>query len=132
MIQSAEEFYQLRTSKNQAEYQRAAHEEATLEVWLSIIEIYPEMKFWVAQNKTVPVEILTILAADEDSKVRAMVAMKRKLPEKLQLLLAKDTETSVRERLAYNEKITAKTLVILLDDPEKKIREAAKKKIERT
>ena len=129
MINTAEEFYKLRTSSDQKEYSRAASDKASLQVWLEIIKIYPDMRFWVAQNKTVPVEILEILAKDKNPKVRWMVASKRKLPEKLQLLLAKDSEILVRKRLIYNKKTTIKTLRMLLEDPEEKIKEAAKGQI---
>jgi hypothetical protein len=43
-------------------------------VWLGVIRDYPDMRFWVAQNKTVPVSILGVLAADDDQRVRSMVA----------------------------------------------------------
>lgn len=43
------------------------------------------MAFWVAQNKSVPVEIIEKLALNEDSKVSAMVARKRRLPENMLL-----------------------------------------------
>lgn len=125
MIKTAEEFYKLRTSNDSKQYKRATQDRAPLKVWLEIIKKYPTMKFWVAQNKTVPIKVLEILTKDKDTTVRTMVAMKGKLPEKLQLLLAEDTELSVRERLIYNKKITVKTLNILLKDPEEKIRKTA-------
>lgn len=129
MIESAYEFYRLRKSSIQSEYYRAAHDEAPLEIWLEVMKNYPDMKFWVAHNKTVPVEILKILATDDDVRVRAMVAQKRKLPERLQLKLAKDPDYSVRQSLVYNAMITKKTLDMLLQDPEMEIRKLAKNKI---
>lgn len=105
MITSAEEFYHLRTSEVHAEYERAAHEEAPLEVWFDVIATFPEMRVWVAYNKTVPVEILEVSSNDPDGDVRGSVAMKRKLPEAIQLRLAGD-DCSVRERLAYNARTT--------------------------
>ena len=56
VITSAEEFVQLRTSRNPDEYHRAAHEEASVETWLDVIERFPDMRSWVAHNKTVPLE----------------------------------------------------------------------------
>ena len=129
MIASAEEFYRLRTSEIMQEYNRAAHNDAPLEVWLEVIEKFPEMRCWVAHNKTVPVEILEILSRDKDPRVRSFVAMKRKLPEHLQILLAQDKDCSVRERLANNAKATDLVLRILAEDVELRIREKAKARL---
>lgn len=74
MISSAEELKHLRESKNPQDYQRAAQEEASLEVWQEVLVSFPEKAFWVAQNKTVPLEILEQLSKNTDTTVRAMVA----------------------------------------------------------
>ena len=70
MIKNAEEFVKLRESEKEEEYQRAAREAASTEVWQEVIEKYPHMKKWVAYNKTVPNEILEILAEDIDLFLR--------------------------------------------------------------
>src|ERR1051325_10784206 len=79
MIHSASEFVALRTSDDLDQQKRATQENATEDVWLDIIRQYPDMRFWVAQNKTVPLSILHMLAQDTDPRVRSMVAQKRKL-----------------------------------------------------
>ncbi len=56
MINSADDFVRLRCSEDRNEYERAAWDEAPLEVWLDVIERFPDMRFWVACNKTVPME----------------------------------------------------------------------------
>jgi hypothetical protein len=76
MIESAEEFRRLRESENPEEYGRAAHDEAPIEVWLEVIRRWPDMCFWVAQNKSVPLEVLETLANDPDWRVRDMVSRK--------------------------------------------------------
>lgn len=76
MIETAEDFVRLRTSENPDEYYRAAHEEAATATWLDVIERYPHMRFWVAQNKTVPLEVLEVLRHDDDERVRSMVRCK--------------------------------------------------------
>ena len=76
MIDSAAEFVRLRTSENADEYHRAAHEAASAETWLAIIDRYPDMRVWVAQNKTVPLDILGLLRHDPDERVRSMVRAK--------------------------------------------------------
>ena len=103
MIRDAEEFIRLRTSANPADYLRAASEDAPLEVWHEVIRCHPRMRSWVALNKAVPIEILTILAGDPDPDIRCCVAMKNKLPKELMRKLAEDEDESVRERIAYNK-----------------------------
>ncbi len=129
MITTAEEFYRLRTSKNKEDYDRATYEDLPLNVWLEIVGKYPEMRSWVAHNKTVPIEILEILVRDSDVSVRCSVAVKRKLPEHLQLLLAQDDDDSVRERLVWNPKATKKVLQFLSNDKEHHIGEKARRKL---
>ncbi|NNN20586.1 MAG: hypothetical protein HKL80_01105, partial [Acidimicrobiales bacterium] len=90
MIDSAEEFVRLRNSTDPAAYNRAAREEAPLQVWHDLIERFPEFKLWVANNKTVPMEILEILASDPDGTVRLMVAAKNKLTSDILEKLAFD------------------------------------------
>lgn len=116
MIESAQEFVRLRLSENQEEYTRAAHDEASLEVWNKVIENYPDMAVWVAQNKTVPYELLESLTDHPDNRVRIMVARKNKLEEPLMLKLAVDTDEAVRMSIARHKKATLKVLTLLLND----------------
>ncbi len=118
MIRSAQEFYRLRTSSEPKDYTRAASEPAEEAVWLDVIESYPEMRFWAAQNKTVPLSVLRMLARDEDSRVRSMVAMKRKLDEDSFVLLASDRDAGVRHHVACNPKTPIVVLQRLSQDPE--------------
>ena len=129
MISTAEEFYRLRTSDNPQEYNRAATEEAPLEVWQHVIKQYPEMKKWVAHNKTVPIEILETLSRDPDVEIRSMVAMKRKLTEEMQMRLAEDETYSVRNLLVHNGKATEKVLRKLAEDKEEAIRNRARERL---
>jgi hypothetical protein len=130
MINSAEEFVRLRLSDNIQEYLKAAWDEAPLEVWLEVIGTYPEMREWVAHNKSIPVEIMEILADDADERVRFNVATKNRVPENLQLKLAKDLDSSVRRRIVYNKKVTLRVLNILLNDEDEDIRVKAKDRID--
>jgi hypothetical protein len=127
MINSPEEFIRLRTSERQEEYARAARESAPIEVWEALIERHPEMRFWVAQNKTVPVAILERLVHDEDPRVRAMVAAKRKLPSRLQVILAADPDESVRERLVHNAKAPPEVLATIAAGSGRVAREAQRR-----
>lgn len=125
MIESAAIFYHLRTSLNPLEYHRAAHEEASESVWKQIIVQYPDMRSWVAHNKTVPISILEILAQDEDGRVRHMVALKRKLPEHLQMRLAQDVDEGVRRAIASNARATLQALELLSRDDVEEIRQVS-------
>jgi hypothetical protein len=79
VIETAEEFVRLRTSQAASDYNRAAREPAALEVWLDVIARFPDMRQWVAHNKTIPMEILRHLADDPDRDVRLSVLAKRKV-----------------------------------------------------
>lgn len=125
MITTAEEFLALRSSSLPGEYLRATHEPAPIDVWLEVLAKYPEMNFWVAQNKTVPIEILEILSTNEDCRVRAMVASKRKLSEKLFQRLAADPDPAVRARVATNHNIPPALLQQLASDPSDLVSSAA-------
>ncbi|GAB3057174.1 hypothetical protein GCM10027053_18500 [Intrasporangium mesophilum] len=44
---------------------------------MDVIERFPDMRLWVAQNKTVPLSILEVLREDADERVVWMVRKKR-------------------------------------------------------
>jgi hypothetical protein len=117
VIERAEEFVSLRRSKRREDYLRAATASANTEVWLDVIKRLPDMRVWVAHNKAVPIEVLSVLARDPDPDVRLAVAMKNKLSEELFSLLAKDVSDSVRARIARNKKTPIEILQQLAKDP---------------
>lgn len=125
VIDSAQEFIKLRTSELPDEYHRAAHEQAPDAVWRELVANHPEMRLWVAHNKTVPVTILELLHTDPSADVRCTVARKRKLPERLQQTLATDCDASVRHALACSAKVAPAVLQTLASDAESFVREAA-------
>src|SRR6476469_8558350 len=122
MIRSASEFIRLRKNNDP----RATHEEAPEEVWMEVLRIHPESGEWVALNKTVPLSILKLLAADSDARVRFIVAMKRKCDHDLFQLLASDQDETVRSRVAYNPKAPKDILQQLKTDPSALVRETLK------
>ena len=117
VIGTAEEFVRLRNSTDPGDYLRAATEEAAEAVSLEVIRTYPDMCFWVAQNKTVSLSILAVLATDNDTRVRLMVAMKNKLSPELFELLSRDCEPGIREQPARNRNCPRSTLQTLSNDP---------------
>ncbi len=129
MISSAEEFVRLRQSEKQEEYSRSAQEEAPIDVWNAVIENYPDMAFWVAHNKTVPYEILEILACHNEGRVRSMVASKNKLKEALLLKLTSDQDDAVSMNIARHKKATANVLSQLTNDSWNEISNLASERI---
>ncbi|TNE37186.1 MAG: hypothetical protein EP347_08870, partial [Alphaproteobacteria bacterium] len=63
-IDSAAEFVKILSSDNPQERMKATWVEADLEVWIDIIEQFPEVRKQVIGNKNVPLEILRVLARD--------------------------------------------------------------------
>jgi len=129
MITSAEEFVRLRNSDIHEEYSRAADDDAPEAVWRDVIDRFPEMREWVVHNKTVPVEILEVLARDDAASVRATVADKRKLSGELFDLLARDADEVVRQRVALNKKVPVHVLEHLAIDASPFVRAAALKRL---
>jgi hypothetical protein len=125
VIESAEQFVSLRTSTDETLYQRAVNESATEEVWREVVASYPEMRVWVARNKTVPLDILATLAKDVDASVRHAVAMKRKCGPDILRDLAKDVDDSVRLRVALNPSTPKAVLEQLLADQWYRVAEEA-------
>jgi hypothetical protein len=130
MIKSAEEFVKLRSSEKPEEYNRAAWEEAPIEVWRDVISQYPDYKEWVVHNKTVPLVILSELIHDEDVRVREFIATKRKLTLEMQLILARDSSEDVRARLLFNPKLREETKELLKNDPSKFVRQLYEEKLQ--
>ena len=117
MIRSAAEFLRLRTSEDAADQTRATHEAADDQVWLAVIEQHPDLRKWVAQNKTVPMSIIGLLLTDEDPVTRSWVARKRKLDRAAFVALSTDADERVRHALVTNVKLPPDLLRLLSKDP---------------
>ena len=115
-IKSAEEFVRLRTSEEPEEYRLAATGWASDEVWAEVIDRFPDMREWVAHNKTVPLHILERLSTDSNSSVRSTVAMKRKRSPHLFEVLSRDRSDSVRSSIANNPKLPPDVAATLVRD----------------
>ena len=129
MIESAEEFTRLRESEIPEEYVRSAEDELPLEIGMELVKNFPEMKQWVVINKTVPIEILELLADDEDENVRFEVASKRKLTRDLFLKLSKDPDATVRGRIVFNAKTPIDILRGMYPDSWDHLNEPLRKRI---
>jgi hypothetical protein len=122
-IRSAAEFSRLRRSEDPADYHRAAHENASMDVWRDVISNYPDLRLWVAHNKTVPIAVLAMLAADPDPEVRNMVSLKHKLTPELLEILAGDADALVRANVARHPKVPQSVLDRLALDKSRVVRE---------
>jgi hypothetical protein len=129
MIESVDEFVRLRASENPDDYDRAANEEAPEAIWLEVVDRFPDMRSWVAHNKTVPLAVLKLLAKDEDPNVRFTVAGKRKLDDALFRDLARDDDETVRHRVAMNAKTPRDLVGLLCRDKARSVAEAARKRL---
>jgi hypothetical protein len=110
MIKTAEEFIKLRQSELKEDQEQATHQPADLNVWIDVINKYPEFKTWVIHNKTIQIEILETLAMDKDPKVRCDVARKRKINESIFNVLSVDSDENVRHALISNTALTLEQL----------------------
>lgn len=106
MIASAEEFKRLRTSDDSKEQRLSTNEPAEVSVWFEVIDKFPELKEWVAHNKTIQIEVLEYLAKDQNENVRSAVARKRKINQKIFNLLKNDNDENVRYTLLCNTKLS--------------------------
>ncbi|MET8853864.1 hypothetical protein [Amycolatopsis sp. NPDC004625] len=130
-IRSAAEFISLRDSEDPELYRRAAHDDAPIDVWRDLVDHYAGYRKWVAHNKTVPADILHVLATDEDQEVRFFVAMKRRLPLEILDTLSRDTDDGIRLRVARNKTTSQEILWRLAKDPSKSVRDAVHDRLEK-
>ena len=103
-----------------------------MSVWMDVIATRPDMRVWVAQNKTVPIGVLRVLADDEDWRVRSTVARKRKLPPELLEVLSRDPSEAVRLGVVWNRKVPEALLRSLaVGDQSEMVRRVASERLER-
>lgn len=125
MINSAEEFVTLRISNSR----RAALDNAPEAVWLDVINRFPEMREWVAVNKTLPESIHWHLVRDPDPRVRYQVADRRQLTEDMLVELAKDKDETVRHRVGWNKRTPRLVLEQLAQDSSSFVAETARERL---
>lgn len=131
MIKNSAEFVSLRSSEIPDEYNRAATEEAPLDVWMDLIENYDDMRVWVARNKSIPKEIISILSRDKNPIVRDAISSKYPLDFDIYLQLSKDPDDGIRVRLTYNKKIPTSILKEMAEnDPSEFVRNEARLRYE--
>ena len=125
MITSAAEFVALRCSTNPDDYRRSAREDASEETWRQVIEQWPEMRRWVAHNKTIPESIVRELFKRNDEEVKFVLAMKRSTPTDILDTLATDESDSIRLAVARHPEVSKSTLELLMNDDWEEVRRIA-------
>ncbi len=130
MITSAEEFAFLRNSEHPEEYRRSATDTADLHVWLEVIDRFPDMRKCVARNKTVPVEVLSVLSRDPDIEVRRAVASRNKLSPELCRSMATDPDDSVRSSILFHRNTPIEILNQFALDPDEWMAQHARERLE--
>ena len=125
MIETAQEFVFLCCSKNDSDIARSLSEEASLDVWTDLIFNFKSHQIDVAQNRTIPSEIMRILAAQGDEVVRSILAEKRRLPPDLFDLFSKDPSSLVRKKVAANKKTSIDIVRSLVDDVDEEVARVA-------
>jgi hypothetical protein len=129
MITSADEFKVLFESESEQDHARLRFDEATDEVWFTILQRYPDAINTVILNKTVPLSILRYLSNSTDPRIRWEVAMKRKLDIDLFGKLSRDPDETVRVRIAYNKKTPKSILERLAIDESDQVAVIAKERL---
>ncbi len=126
MIESAVHFLNLCHSEASDDATRSMAETASLSIWIEVLDNYPTLWADVAQNRTIPPEVVERLAADGDERVRWLIAEKRKLPSTVFARLASDLDPGVRQRIAANQKTPITLLEKLVRDVNQDVSSVAK------
>ena len=129
MILSPEEFVALRASEDPDEYRRSSIEHADIGVWLQVIDRFPDFRKWVAHNKTIPEEVIRILATDPNEEVRWTIAMKRGIPADVLANLSGDNDETIRNRIARHPRVSRAILLRLSDDPSAVVADVARRRL---
>jgi hypothetical protein len=100
VIDNAREWIRLRSSDDSDDNHRAATETVPLAVWMQIHSKAPDLRAFIAYNRTSPPEMLAILARDENRLVRHAVAERHDAPVSALRELADDVDERVRVLVA--------------------------------
>lgn len=125
MIESAEEFVRLRSSKDPSEYRRAGDEEISEEVCRDVIERFPDARAWLAESEWVPTSTLRRLATDGNPRVRSAVCARRILDATVIEMLSWDVSDAIRTNIARRSDTPVESLLRLVKDDSSMVREAA-------
>lgn len=126
MIESVSHYLQLRSDESASKRRLITTEIAAVSTWIELVESHPELCDDIALNKSLPIEILELLANNASENVRYIVAMKGNLSANLFEHLASDSCETVRSRIAFNKRTPVSILKQLAQDPSKLVSDKAK------
>ncbi len=129
MIESVSHYLQLWSDEDASKRRLVVTESAAVSTWIDLVESHPELCDDIALNKSLPVEILELLATNASENVRFTVAMKSSLSASLFQLLANDSSETVRARIAFNKRTPVSILRQLAKDPSKLVSDKAKSRL---
>lgn len=94
---------------------------------MELVANHPDMRFWVAFNRTVPADVLRQLAKDADWRVRDKVAGRSDTPADVLGELAKDAHDAVVSSVAGNPSTPEEALLILAAHPWDQVSDTARR-----
>ena len=130
LIHNASEFIDTLENPESSDHALIRFGMASTTTWLEIIQHSEDAAVWVALNKTIPVEVIEVLAQHSSARVRRFAAAKNRITPELILLLSTDSDPSVRLRIAIHKKTGAEILRQLLRDDWEQVVETARKRLD--
>jgi hypothetical protein len=130
LIHQASEFITALEASDATENNLIRFGKASTQTWLEIIRHSEDAAVWVALNKTIPLEMLEVLAKHSSARVRRFAADKNRITPELIALLATDSDPSVRLRIANHKKTSAEILRRLLRDDWDQVVEIAQQRLD--
>lgn len=130
LIHQASEFIAALENPESPDHSLIRFCEASTETWLEIVNHSEDATVWVALNKTIPIEVITVLAKHSSARVRRFAADKNSITPELIALLATDSDPSVRLRIANHKKTSPEILRTLLQDDWDQVVEIAREKLD--
>ncbi|WP_144299058.1 hypothetical protein [Variovorax paradoxus] len=126
MISSAREFMLLCASQRESDIAKSLQDEAPFKVWEDLILHYKSYQIDVAQNRTIPAEIMKALANQGDEIVRSILAEKRRLPTDLFHFFSRDSSPLIRKIIAANQKTPIDIVKYLTGDEDEDVASVAR------
>ena len=130
LIHNASEFIDALENPESTDHSLIRFGTASIETWLEIVRHSEDAAVWVALNKTIPVEVIEVLANHASARVRRFAADKNRITPELIVLLSTDSDPSVRLRIANHKKTGAEILRQLLRDDWVEVVATARKRLD--
>ena len=130
LIRNASEFIDTLEHPESTDHVLIRFGTASTETWLEIVRHSEDAAVWVALNKTIPVEVIEVLARHASARVRRFAAARNRVTPELIVLLSTDSDPGVRLRIAIHKKTGAEILRQLLRDDWAEVVAIARKRLD--